>query len=120
MATYSFTAYKVTYSGDEPVSFDLTTFEVVFDENDTPALIYSVLNAPFDDIPEVDFVSSNEYDVRVDGVSLNQSDFLDGNEDAVYFGTVEWDRRYPYSKNHPGPRAVRRRDRHRLYCPAFR
>jgi Ca2+-binding RTX toxin-like protein len=91
MTTYTFTAYKIAYVEDDPVSFDLTTLEIVFDETSTPSLIYAELNAPPGDLPEVDFVSTNEYDVRIDGISLNTNDFLDGDFDETLFGTVDWE-----------------------------
>ncbi|MCV2874620.1 hypothetical protein OEZ71_20160 [Defluviimonas sp. WL0050] len=65
---------------------------VAYNDGTTPSLVYSVIGGDPGDLPEVDFISANDSDVIVDGISLNVNDFFDDDQfDESLLGEVVWD-----------------------------
>ena len=95
MTTYAFQGFSVDYTDAEPGQngffVETLTLEIVFSDEATTETSYIVTD-PGDDsnLPFVD-ITSDEAEVRIDGISFNQDDFLTGDKDDVQFGEVTWD-----------------------------
>jgi hypothetical protein len=91
MTTYITTGLAISENeSGAAVSLSNASFSLVVADGATPSLAYTIASTSGGWVPVINGSSPNALDISVDGVSTNQSSFLDGPSDHVFLGDIKW------------------------------
>jgi Ca2+-binding RTX toxin-like protein len=92
VSTFSFVGFRigVDQSGIA-TSIAGSVFATVYEDGDTPSETYSIVANTAGNLPTITFNGTNRTDLSLDGVSVNNNEFLSGANDAFFIGEMAWD-----------------------------